>query len=538
MESMDLKRYSSKMQNFIKEIESQREQNGYLDEATCQRILRYAADVNSSFVSGRGYRYFAEYYLHEKDYQQAMHCLSESAKYFLGGDYFEELAWTYYMMGVVSGQMGSGLFALNYYFTGLGYVEQEEAFSLKTKMHSGIGYTLLCMNRYEEAAKHYSLARTCHKQEQDYPDRIADIILCLVYDGLAHALADEKESALGSLEEIRGWVEAYPDRRYSKVCVHALEGFCADFEENYALGESIGNEQEQILGTREGQEELLQVIIPVAAILERQEKYDRLWRLIELLEAGGLKEREAIYSALYPFKSKALLGSGRSREYVEYTKEYFALYDKQLLDSVRVVAQILELQDELREMERKQRDTERYNKELRGIALYDALTGLPNRAYLNEYLSRCFEDAREKGKLLGVELMDVDFFKEYNDTHGHLEGDKCLEKVAGVLKEVQSKHTFCARYGGDEFVVVYTDITAEQVRQVVERIQNGIRHLQIPMGDVSPGENVSVSQGVFLHVPADKDREWDFTSAADASLYRSKCEGRNCYHIATEFEKK
>ena len=83
--------------------------------------------------------------------------------------------------------------------------------------------------------------------------------------------------------------------------------------------------------------------------------------------------------------------------------------------------------------------------------MHDELTGLANRTYLHEYLTGCFEHAYAEEKLLGVELMDIDFFKEYNDHYGHLMGDRCLKAIAGVLQKIQTPgQVFCARYGRDD----------------------------------------------------------------------------------------
>jgi diguanylate cyclase (GGDEF)-like protein len=283
---------------------------------------------------------------------------------------------------------------------------------------------------------------------------------------------------------------------------------------------------------------VMNALIPVADLLDHCKLYERLHKLVEILDGRGLDDRGDIYMALYPYKSRYLLETKQMEKYVEYSRKYFSVYDKQLLDSIQVIAQILELQEELRELERKQRITRAYNQKLKGIALFDVLTGLPNRASLNEYLAECFEEARENGKLLGVEILDVDYFKEYNDMHGHLQGDKCLEAVSSILRETASERTFCARYGGDEFVIVYRDMTAEQISRVVERIQSGVRMLQIPMGEALPGENVSVSQGIFMQIPGKDDKEWDFSAMADKCLYRAKRGGRDCYYISTEYERK
>ena len=136
---------------------------------------------------------------------------------------------------------------------------------------------------------------------------------------------------------------------------------------------------------------------------------------------------------------------------------------------------------------------------------------------------------------MGVELMDIDFFKEYNDHYGHLEGDHCLKAIAAVLEEHQIRgQVFCARYGGDEFMIVYTGMTAEQIRRTAEDILREVRALKMPHECSRCSEYVSISQGVFARIPVENNKEWDFTSRADDLLYKAKKGGRDGICLSTQ----
>lgn len=209
-------------------------------------------------------------------------------------------------------------------------------------------------------------------------------------------------------------------------------------------------------------------------------------------------------------------------------RRYFGLYQQRLDEHKRLTADIMQLQDKLNQIREEQEQLMAHNRELETLAMYDSLTGLANRGYLNEYLSQKFEEAVEKQKILGVELLDIDHFKAYNDTHGHLAGDVCLASVAKILQAVENNQVFCARYGGDEFMIVYTDMTVQEILAVADTIQNKVRRLK----DV----NITVTQGIFAQIPQEENREWDFNSMADTVLYDAKREGRNRYRIVTEFD--
>lgn len=223
-------------------------------------------------------------------------------------------------------------------------------------------------------------------------------------------------------------------------------------------------------------------------------------------------------------------------ELSEKVRQYFSWYQERLENSKKLTADILEMQGRLSRIKTEQKDIKAHNRKLETLAMYDPLTGLANRGYLNEYLSQKFEDALEKKISLGVELMDIDYFKSYNDTYGHMAGDICIESVSKVLKNVQNQHVFCARYGGDEFMIVYSEMTVKEIQSVVDTIQEKVRDLKLLQEHEEGQKGVTVTQGVFICVPQEENREWDFNSMADTALYHAKREGRNRYRIVTGFD--
>ena len=242
-----------------------------------------------------------------------------------------------------------------------------------------------------------------------------------------------------------------------------------------------------------------------------------------------------IFLDLYPFKVQSILRKGDMGEYVKYTRQYLETYEKFRQENHRALVGVMELQDRLRNVTLDRENMQASNRVLEDLAMHDELTGLANRTYLHEYLTGCFEHAYAEEKLLGVELMDIDFFKEYNDHYGHLMGDRCLKAIAGVLQKIQIPgQVFCARYGGDEFMIVYTGMTVEQIRRISEDILREVRMLKIPHECSRCSKYVSISQGVFARIPMENNREWDFTSRADELLYKAKNCGREGICLSTE----
>lgn len=152
-------------------------------------------------------------------------------------------------------------------------------------------------------------------------------------------------------------------------------------------------------------------------------------------------------------------------------------------------------------------------------AYHDALTGIANRHMLNKMLASSFDRAQEKKTLLGICILDIDSFKEYNDHFGHPEGDKCLVQIA---KAIEESGVFCARYGGDEFVMIFEGMERKEMQAKAEALAARIKALRMEH-PASPFHGiVTVSQGLCIGIPAKKHKIWDYMSEADAALYEVK----------------
>ncbi len=158
-------------------------------------------------------------------------------------------------------------------------------------------------------------------------------------------------------------------------------------------------------------------------------------------------------------------------------------------------------------------------------SLHDALTGIPNRRAFDERLEKLLEEAKQERTPLSLILIDVDAFKSYNDTYGHLKGDECLKEVARVIKR-QARHGQVARYGGEEFTVLLTR-GIEETRHIAERIRQDILDLNITHEQYEPLCRVSVSLGLTSLVPEAQTTEKEIIDQADQALYRAKENGRN-----------
>lgn len=173
----------------------------------------------------------------------------------------------------------------------------------------------------------------------------------------------------------------------------------------------------------------------------------------------------------------------------------------------------------LTRIEKMQEENDRLSRE----AQTDSLTGLPNRYSLNRTSDLWFERAYRCQIPLAMEILDIDCFKQYNDSYGHQAGDDCLRKVAAVLSDFRDAHpgVYAARYGGDEFVLLYDNFPDEEVLRLAEELRERVRNLEIPAPH-EEGSTLSISQGIRNSIPTQENKLWDYLYTADNALYQVK----------------
>lgn len=179
----------------------------------------------------------------------------------------------------------------------------------------------------------------------------------------------------------------------------------------------------------------------------------------------------------------------------------------------------------LREM---QKQLERSNAELQRLSSLDGLTGIANRRQFDETLKREWQRAQRESTPLSLILIDIDYFKLYNDTYGHQRGDECLQRVAVALAKTLSRPTdLVARYGGEEFVAVLPGTSAGGAEKIAERFRRVVQELDIRHGASEAGQAVTISAGVATLVPTPDANLENLIECADRALYLAKERGRN-----------
>ena len=213
--------------------------------------------------------------------------------------------------------------------------------------------------------------------------------------------------------------------------------------------------------------------------------------------------------------------------YLNQRAQYLSVSSGRTTQSIVVIQDVTEQkQVELR--------LDKSRKELEFLSRTDALTGIANRRCMDEFIDKEWPRAIRNKSSISFILVDIDFFKLYNDNYGHIEGDECLKRVATKLKSlVRRPGDLIARYGGEEFALVLAETTSAQT--VAEDCRRSIEELQIQHGFSDAADVVTISVGVCTCSPTSGTNPRMIVDSADKALYKAKKIGRNRVEVVVPF---
>lgn len=252
----------------------------------------------------------------------------------------------------------------------------------------------------------------------------------------------------------------------------------------------------------EDYELLEKVLVHMTDTLEREYKDTETTREFSL---KVLAEKISLYQRI-----------GDDKKQYQELQRYFVLEEKRMKSQQESTRSLIQLRSTLRQAEIEKMF-------LMQQADMDALTGIPNRRRMNEQADQIMAKAEREQTSFGMAMLDMDHFKQWNDTYGHHTGDQCLVVLAEILKEYMDGKQFVFRYGGDEFMLLFDDMTDHEIMQRCRKIQEAVKVAGNKLGL----DTLTVSIGIANWIPRKGNKVWDYASAADQTLYWVKRKGRD-----------
>ncbi len=498
------------------------------------KVMRFSSDLTKRGMElgdhallGFGYYYSAEAFFLFGHYDKFHRNLASGMKYQQELSQKDLLARSYNLLAIDAMNHGSTELGLGYFLRALRMSEKcGDRYQMSIiRMNIGMVYMRLCMERtaLTHLRQSLSLIRTC-KKEYFYAFNMLTAVCAQGECYLRLGKTDGARKAMARAEQILASGEIILTDNLNLVPFHCFQAKLyhsqGDFKKR---DDSLADLLTSLERTRVVTDifddicELCSFMLDIGKTGEAKRVIDRIEPMIK--KAGALDLRFRL-SALCVRYYRAC---GDAAKIHRAEAAYYDISVQMQEERIESYQHSVQIQMGMEELQKQQMAILEENVRLTRQAQSDPLTGLPNRYLLNTASEAAFERAYRGQATLAVCILDIDHFKEYNDTCGHQAGDECLIRVARAINTVcDDGGGFCARYGGDEFVILYEGLTDDEVLARAERLRNAVTGMQIPHRASSVAPYVTISQGMRNSVPVEENRLWDYLYAADNALYRVK----------------
>lgn len=524
---MDFSEYNEVVRAWIDEVLRNRGINAELTLKFCQDIEQYAAANRDDKLLGFAYYYSGETYYVLNDGENMFRSISRAISCLDRSGQWELAAKAYNIMAITSVSRGNAPIAMDYYLTGLNYCRKYKLYQEENIIRLNLGNLYLSVGQPAEAQIYFEKAKSyvrCVEKAEDYYSLLNCIYINL---GRCYLLQGKTEQAQSCIE--------LADRECLEHLQKVEKLFALCFKARYyhvtgriTMRDACIREIQENVDTDMAVMDIFDDFYELCELLLETEHENVLWEIVEILE--GLSRRAGILNLqrrIISLKIKYYRMHEQHEAYLQASGLYYEMTGIMERENQYMIASMLEIRRSLEQANEKRQEMEEANERLLVKSETDALTHLANRFRLNDYSEHAFEQAQKSGMPLAVEILDIDYFKEYNDTYGHQQGDECIIRIAGVLRQMENDKIFCARYGGDEFIIIYESMSKDEVSGEAEKLRQHILDLEMEHLCSRALPVVTISQGICYDIPGPENKIWDFLHAADMMLYHVKEQARN-----------
>ena len=493
----------------------------------CTAIESYAYKNDDRELLGFSYLYKGEAYYILNDIESMFQNCARAITFLSVTNQWENLARAYNMMAITSINKGNMSLAADYYIRALNCTDNHPLSPARCSIYINLGYLYMQNGLYNEAKEHLLTAYDIYNKTHSKEAEINRIIM--IYTNLAtcYMLCNDLDIAGLYIKKLDDECSShYSDMDYVYVGCLKARYFNACGDE-----QSRDSTIENVLARIHKQLPLLDLFDDLYSLCELAfeiKQYQVLTQIIDILDPI-IESMHMTYleRKLLTLKIKYYKIMHYINEYTHATSRFFELVSTQEIEDKRMVANMLYVRRSLAQTQKSKEEIEAANAVLMKKSETDPLTGLANRYRLTESSQQMIDDCINANLPLTVEILDIDYFKEYNDNYGHQAGDNCIKAVADLIGEMQDDNTFCARYGGDEFIIIYKGLDEQAVLEKAHRIKQNIISLALEHEYSKAFPYVTISQGLCTSIPVCGHKIWDFLHIADEYLYNVKKNNRN-----------
>ncbi|MCR4695337.1 MAG: GGDEF domain-containing protein [Pseudobutyrivibrio sp.] len=530
---MDVGKYSREVQLLIGEIQKNRGRVPQKVLEACDQLEEIGTGLNDDALIGyaafsRGETY---YLLNDANnfYAQMIACL---------GPMEHEQEWGYLavannMLGIVSLNRGNAPFALDYYIKAIGICEEYSLPDIEWMIHLNLGSLYLNIEEYQKSINHTEIAYRYIMDHKNTDGYVQNLTAALLGMGRAYIKLEMESQVFQTEKQLKS--ECMPFLNdMEKVVIYCFFARTCQF---------IGEEEARNYWIEKVNESLYSGL-PILDVFDdfydylemllNTEKYDDFFKAYDILDE--LTKRTTIKNLekkLLTLKIRYFRRVGQIEEYKLSSVLYFELSEYMERENRLMVSNMIVMRNSYMELTQINKRVAQENTYLQKRSETDPLTGMYNRLKLNEYSEKAFEKAKVNRTAIAVEILDIDYFKQYNDNYGHQAGDDCIKFIASALIEMaKDENVFTARYGGDEFVIIYEGMDMDKIQELATNLRDKIYEKNYEHMFSLSDSRVTISQGACYGTPSGDDSMFTYLQKADEMLYEVKKESRNNFKIS------
>lgn len=523
---MEFGEYSEAVNAWVNEVLRNRGVNAELTLKYCRDIEQYAGKTDDPKLMGFAYYYSGETYYILNDAGGLFRCITKAIGYLDQAKQWDMVARSYNIMAITSQSRGNALIAMDYYLTGLGYCRKYRLYAEENIINLNLGSLYLVNGQWSEAQKYFEKLAYYVRDEkttENYYSLMSCVAVSLGRCFMQREQFERAQQKIECLDQCMGRLEK--PEQIAVLC------FKAEFYHRagrVTLRDECIHKIHGMIDMDMAVMDLFEDIYGLCELLLEIDNENVFWDIIDILEkliknANIVNLQRRIISLKISYYRR----HDDEESYLALAGTYYELTEAMERENHYMVANMLAVRSSLEQANAKRREVEKANEQLLEKSETDPLTHLANRFRLNDYSEQTFEETLAAEEPFAVEILDIDYFKEYNDNYGHQAGDVCILAIAEELQKMQGERIFCARYGGDEFIIIYKQMTEEEVFEEAGGLRERILARRIAHAYSKALPVVTISQGICWDIPGEENRSWDFLHAADEMLYRVKKRSRN-----------